>query len=74
MEEDGNMRLIQDGDIIIIDPNNNSMNLDVSKKELQLRKVKYEAHERVEKCIPMSLKWYAKSNPNPRTGSLAVEF
>lgn len=74
MEEDGNIRLIENGDIIIIDPRKNLMELDISPEAIQSREARYIPYERQERHIPMPLRQYARWNPNPRTGSLSIEF
>ncbi len=74
MEEDGNIRLIENGDIIIIDPRKNLMKLDISPDEIQSREARHIPYIRSEKHIPMPLRQYARGNPNPRTGSLSIEF
>lgn len=74
MEENGNIRLIENGDIIIIDPRKNLMELDISPDEIQTRISQYSPYKREEKHIPMPLRQYARGNPNPRAGSLSIEF
>lgn len=74
MEEDGAIRLIRNGDTIIVDPSKNLMQLDVTEDELATREAQHTPHIRTEKIIPMPLRQYARGNPNPRTGSLSIEF
>lgn len=74
MEEDGNMRFIEDGDTIIIDPRNNFLELDVTEEILEKRKVNSSTYITTEIHIPMSLRQYARGNPDPRKGSLSIEF
>lgn len=74
MEEDELIRLIRDGDTIIIDPRKNLMHLDISTKEIQEREKVFVPYKKSEIIIPMPLRQYARGNPNPRTGSLSLEF
>ncbi len=60
MEEDGNIRLIENGDIIIIDPRKNLMELDISPEAIQSREARYIPYERQERHIPMPLRQYAR--------------
>jgi len=74
MEEDWLIRLIKDGDIIVINPETNAMNLTVSDEEIRLRETQYVVRERIEKHVPLSLRQFARGNPNPRTWSLSIDF
>jgi dihydroxyacid dehydratase/phosphogluconate dehydratase len=74
MEEDGYIRLIRDGDTIIVDPRTNLMQLDVSSPELLDRDAGHTPYVSTEAHIPMPLRHYARGNPDPRTGSLGIEF
>lgn len=74
MEEDWHIRIIRDGDTIIVDPRQNLLSLDISPEEVQSREEKYHPFKKNEKHIPMPLRQYARGNPNPRKGSLSIEF
>lgn len=74
MEEDGNIRLIEDGDTIIVDPRRNLLSLDIPPEAIQSREALYIPYIRSEKHIPMPLRQYARGNPDPRKGSLSIEF
>jgi hypothetical protein len=43
------------------------MNLTVSDEEIRLRETQYVVRERIEKHVPLSLRQFARGNPNPRT-------
>lgn len=74
IDEDKGIALIENGDMIRVDPQKNLLELHVSPRELENRRKKYVPYIHPEVHIPMPLRQYARGNPNPRSGSLSIEF